>query len=227
MRHSGMLRDPAEEGDSWPPSLSNSCIQNPRGAGKACLFTLEGPQQQKGEPRSRNKHPPECHPLSSQKGTPTPSQHTAQRKGGSFPSEWSSIFLSSQDSLPDDTDKAVWSLGLCSWGSPLHSWPPCWDEGAQVTTAPQVQQARLSPRGQCVGPGSAGLWWGHDLFQKTGTCDGFLHVLLIRLQNRFNVFYKFMDVWGHTAGGLLQESGHQHLGIYVRPIVYQRPWSTS
>lgn len=158
-----MLRDPAEEGDSSPPSPQTLASQTQQGLGKPVCSPCSA-LAAKGEPRSRNKHSPECLPLrSSQRGTPTLSQHTAQRKGGSFPSEWSSIFLRSQDSLPDDTDKAVWPLGLCSWRSPLHSWPLCRDEGAQVTTAPQVQQARLSPRGQRVGPGSAGLRWGHYL----------------------------------------------------------------
>lgn len=60
----------------------------------------------------------------------------------------------------------MWPLSLHAPGPPLGSGPPCRDEGAQVSAAPQVQQARLSPRGQQVGPGSAGLQWGHYLWEN-------------------------------------------------------------
>lgn len=66
--------------------------------------------------------------------------------------------LSSQDSLSNDTNEAVWPLSLRSLlGPPLGSRPSCQREGAQVSTAAQVQQARLSPRGQLLGLGCAGL----------------------------------------------------------------------
>lgn len=72
--------------------------------------------------------------------------------------------LSSQDSLSDDTDEAVWPLSLGSLlGPPLGSRPSCQRKGAQISTAAQVQQAGLSPRGQPLGLGRAGLWWGHYL----------------------------------------------------------------
>lgn len=123
--------------------------------------------------------------------------------------DWLSLSLSSQDSLSNDAYEAVWPLSFHSLlGPPLGSRPSCQGEGAQVSTAAQVQQAWLSLQGQHMGLGSAGLWWGHYLFKETGACDGFFHVLLIRLQNGFYVLYKFMDVWSHAAGGLLQEPGH-------------------
>lgn len=66
--------------------------------------------------------------------------------------------LSSQDSLSNDTDEAVWPLSLSSLlGSPFGSRPSCQGEGAQVSTAAKVQHAWLSPRGQHMGLGSAGL----------------------------------------------------------------------
>lgn len=72
----------------------------------------------------------------------------------------------SQDSLSDDTDEAVWPLSLGAPGPPLGPRPPHRDKGAQVSTAPQVQQAGLSPRGQHVGPGNAGLRRGHYLWEN-------------------------------------------------------------
>lgn len=69
-----------------------------------------------------------------------------------------SMSLSSQDSLSNDTDEAVWPLSLRSLlGPPLGSPPSCQREGAQVSTAAQVQQARLSPPAQLLGLGRAGL----------------------------------------------------------------------
>lgn len=75
--------------------------------------------------------------------------------------------LSSQDSLSNDTNEAVWPLSLSSLlGPPLCSGPSCQGKGAQVSTAAQMQQARLSPRGQHLSLGSAGLGWGHYLWGK-------------------------------------------------------------
>lgn len=95
-----------------------------------------------------------------------------QGQEGSFCLQGASSFLptplrpnptGSQNGLPDDADEAVGPLSLCSLGPPLGSRPPRRDEGAQVPAAPQVQEARLSPRGRHVGPGSAGLRRGHYL----------------------------------------------------------------
>lgn len=72
----------------------------------------------------------------------------------------------SQDGLSDDTNEAVWPLGLHSLGPPLGSWPPRRDKGAQVPAALQVQQAGLPPRGLRVGPASAGLQRGHYLWEN-------------------------------------------------------------
>ena len=72
-----------------------------------------------------------------------------------------SMSLSSQDSLSDDTNEAVWPLSLRSLlGPPLSSWPPSQRKGAQVSTAAQVQQARLSPRGQPRAWAWAWAWAG-------------------------------------------------------------------
>lgn len=66
--------------------------------------------------------------------------------------------LSSQDSLSNDANEAVWPLSLGSLlGPPLSSRPSCQRKGAQVSTAAQMKQARLSPRGQPLGLGRAGL----------------------------------------------------------------------
>lgn len=72
----------------------------------------------------------------------------------------------SQDSLSDDADEAVWPLSLGSPGPLLGRGPPRRDKGAQISAAPQVQQARLFLRGQHQGPGSAGLHRGHDLWEN-------------------------------------------------------------
>lgn len=127
---------------------------------------------------------------STQRGTPTPSQETTGLGRGSIPSEalgafqGPSFFLllrspgpaASQDSLSDDANEAVWPLSLRSPGPPLGSRPPRGDKGAQVSAAPQVQQARLSPRGQHEGPGSAGLHRAHDLWEnKQGDKEIKLH----------------------------------------------------
>lgn len=81
--------------------------------------------------------------------------------------DWLSLSLSSQDSLSNDAYEAVWPLSFSSLlGPPLSSRPSCQGKGAQVSTAAQVQQARLSPQSQHMGLGSAGLWWGHYLWKK-------------------------------------------------------------
>lgn len=127
---------------------------------------------------------------STQRGTPIPSQETTGLGRGSIPSEalgafqGPSFFLllrspgpaASQDSLSDDANEAVWPLSLRSPGPPLGSRPPRGDKGAQVSATPQVQQARLSPRGQHEGPGSAGLHRTHDLWEnKQGDKEVKLH----------------------------------------------------
>lgn len=128
--------------------------------------------QQNEEPEGGNKCPPECLPPLLRS-----SQRALQGQEGLFRLPGASSFLppsdqcrvggagprGSQDGLSDDADEAVGPLSLCSRGSPLGSGPPRRDEGAQVPAAPQVQEARLSPRGRHVGPGSAGLQRGHYL----------------------------------------------------------------
>ena len=137
---------------------------------------LQPAERRTREPRSRNKCSPECPPLSEEKPEGHPNSQSGNRQGTRplkrLPAfQGPPVFLllrspspaASQDSLSDDADEAVRPLGLSSPGPPLSQGPPRGDEGAQISAAPQVQQAGLFPRGQHQGPGSAGLHRGHDL----------------------------------------------------------------
>ena len=163
-------------------SVSHSVYPKDKWAGRTCHSSVKGLQpaeRRTREPRSRNKCSPECPPLSEEKPEGHPNSQSGNRQGTrphkrlpAFQSPPVFLLLrspgpaASQDSLSDDADEAVWPLGLGSPGPPLGRGPPRGDEGAQISAAPQVQQAGLFPRGQYQGPGSAGLHRGHDLWEN-------------------------------------------------------------